>query len=50
MGITRKYYRNFIYSFYWMEIYTLRSINSQNNPLIKLDNYLVEMIIDQKAL
>ena len=27
----------------------LRSINSKNNPLIKLDNYLVEMIIDQKS-
>ena len=27
----------------------LRSINSENNPLIKLDNYLVEMIIDQKS-
>lgn len=27
----------------------LRSINSKNNPLIKLDNYLVEMIIDQDS-
>ena len=27
----------------------LRSMNSKNNPLIKLDNYLVEMIIDQDS-
>ena len=46
-----KYIRYFIYSIYWLETHkAFRPINSENNPLIELEDYLVEMVITENSM